>query len=135
MLRGRGGRDRDRGACAEVSHAPARGFARIQDGRARRRREPEQHRGEGEAAGKTPRGGEMGSNGLTLDADAASLIAEGPAAFAASVVQLLRVSADRARLGRAAHALAVHCAALLDRDRLVRAVAAGRVRYHLRRHR
>lgn len=48
----------------------------------------------------------VASNGLTLDADAASLIAEGPAAFAASVVQLLRDSADRARLGRAAHALA-----------------------------
>jgi glycosyltransferase involved in cell wall biosynthesis len=48
----------------------------------------------------------VASNGLALDEDAASLITDGPAAFAACVVQLLRDSADRVRLGRAAHALA-----------------------------
>ena len=48
----------------------------------------------------------VASNGLTLDADAASLIADEPAGFAACVVQLLRDRADRVRLGRAAHALA-----------------------------
>jgi glycosyltransferase involved in cell wall biosynthesis len=48
----------------------------------------------------------LATNGLTLDQDARSLVADDPTEFAAHVIQLLGDAAARQRLGRAGYALA-----------------------------